>query len=73
MSFNNIVWSKYDKSSVIACTEKIKVMTENLLEIQQMMQDAYEDAILMEIDPDQVLEQLHALVQSLHNPYKDNL
>ena len=31
----------------VACVEKLKVLTENLVELRQMAQDALEDAILM--------------------------
>jgi hypothetical protein len=54
----------------LSCMEKIKVLNENLAEIQQMAQDALEDAILMGGDETQVREVLHGLVDSLSNPYK---
>lgn len=72
MNLDKIIWYKHDDNSIIACTEKIKVMAENLTEIQTILQDAYEDAILMDISPNQVLEELHKIVNSLHNPYKDH-
>lgn len=53
----------------VSCTEKIKVLNENLLELQQMAQDALEDAILMGCDEQQVRAVLAELVQRLHNPY----
>jgi hypothetical protein len=49
---------------------KIKVMNENLEELQQMAQDALEDAILMGCDEAQVKDFLVRLMQSLHNPYQ---
>jgi len=54
----------------VSCREKIKVLNENLEEIQEMAQDALEDAILMGCDEDQVREVLHGIVDSLSNPYK---
>ena len=50
--------------------EKIKVLNENLAEIQQMAQDALEDAILMGCDERQVREVLQSLVDALENPYR---
>src|SRR5438309_1711052 len=43
------VWRQPDGSPV-SCLEKIKVLNENLAEIEQMAQDALEDAILMGCD-----------------------
>ena len=56
---------------IIACTEKIKVMRENLEELQQALQDAFEDALLMDVDDSQFRQVLHKLVEQLDNPYKD--
>jgi hypothetical protein len=61
-------WLRDDKS-VVACTEKIKVMQENFEEIQQMMQDAFEDGLLMEVNEKQMRETLQHLVDALVNPY----
>ena len=61
-------WVRID-NSIVACTEKIKVMTENFEEIQQLMQDAFEDGLLMDVSETQMRETLHELVQTLHNPY----
>ena len=62
-------WLRDDKS-IIACTEKIKVMTDNFEEIAQMLQDAFEDGLLMEVSETQMREALFALVNELKNPYK---
>jgi hypothetical protein len=59
-----------DDGSVVACTEKIKVMKENFAEIAQISQDAFEDGLLMEVNEQQMREALHALVDSLINPYQ---
>ena len=40
----------------ISCTEKIKLLNENIIEISQITDDAIEDAILMGADPNQVIE-----------------
>ncbi len=58
-----------DDNSIVACTEKIKVMQENFDEIQQLMQDAFEDGVLMEVNEAQMRETLLIIVDSLVNPY----
>jgi hypothetical protein len=65
-------WPKWvrDDQSVVSCTEKVKVMTENFDEIKQIAQDALEDGLLMEVSEQQMRNALHALVDSLINPYK---
>ncbi len=62
-------WVRDDKS-IVACTEKIKVMQENFEEIQQMMQDAFEDGLLMEVNEAQMREALKLIVEQLINPYQ---
>lgn len=63
------VWVR-DDGSIVACTEKIKVMKENFSEIQQITQDALEDGLLMEVSETQMREALHQLVEELINPYQ---
>lgn len=65
-------WPKWvrDDGSVVACTEKVKVMTENFCEMQQMAQDALEDGLLMEVSEQQMREALHQMIDELVNPYK---
>lgn len=63
------VWRQPD-GKPLSCVEKIKVLNENLTEIQQMAQDALEDAILMGGDETQVREVLRGLIDSLDNPYR---
>jgi len=71
---NNSNWPKWvrDDNSVVSCTEKVKVMTENFDELKQIAQDALEDGLLMEVSETQMREALHALVDSLVNPYPNN-
>jgi hypothetical protein len=54
----------------VSCLEKIKVLNENLAEIQEMSQEALEDAILMGCDEKQFRDVVRKLVESLVNPYK---
>jgi hypothetical protein len=53
----------------VSCHEKLKVLNDNYRELQQMAQDAFEDALLMDCDEAQVRQALHELIDSLHNPY----
>lgn len=55
--------------SPVSCLEKLKVLNDNYRELRQMAQDAFEDALLMECDEQQVRQALHELIDSLHNPY----
>lgn len=64
------IWHKPD-GSVVACIEKLKVMQENLEELQQLSQDLFEDAILMEVDDKQLRQYLIQMMQNLVNPYKE--
>ena len=41
-----ITWCRPDES-VVACHEKIKVLNENYNELQQLLQDALDDALLL--------------------------
>ena len=63
------IWRQPDGKPV-SCVDKIKVLNENLIELQQMAQDALEDAILMECDEAQIREVLERIVASLVNPYR---
>ncbi len=55
--------------TVVSCVEKIKVLNENYGELQQLAQDALEDALLMGCDETQVKQALHELVDALVNPW----
>jgi hypothetical protein len=61
-------WRRPD-GSVIACTEKLKVMRENLDELRQCAQEALEDAVLMGCDEDQVKEAFLAAIAALRSGY----
>jgi hypothetical protein len=64
-----IVWRQTDGSPV-SCQEKLKVLNENLAEIRQMCQDAFEDALLMGCEEDQVRKVFAAVIESVRNPYR---
>lgn len=62
------VW-RQDDGAPVSCLEKIKVLNENYAEMQQIAQDAFEDALLIGCSEAQVREVLHGLVDALRNPY----
>ncbi len=62
------IWRRPD-GSIVACTEKIKVLRENLEELRQMAQDAFEDALLMECEETQIRAVFQEVIAGLENPY----
>ncbi|MEE9544443.1 MAG: hypothetical protein V3V55_02450 [Rhodospirillales bacterium] len=64
-----IVWQQPDGSPV-TCEEKLKVLNENLEEIRQYCQDAFEDALLMGCDEEQVRMVFESAIETMKNPYK---
>ena len=60
-------WRQPDGTPV-ACREKLRVLEENHAELVQVMQDAFEDAVLMGVDESALREHLCATVRSLRGP-----
>ena len=58
-----------DDGSIISCTEKVKVMSENMNELYSVAQDAFEDALLMGCGEAQLRDYLAKLIGGLENPY----
>ena len=74
MTKKNKNWPTWrrDDQSVVSCTEKIKVMGDNFDEIQQIVQDAFEDGLLMEVSDEQMRQTLLSMIEKLNNPLKKN-
>ena len=53
----------------LACTEKLKVLRENLEEIRQICQDALDDAVLMGCDEGQFRAAVLEVVAALKSAY----
>ncbi len=71
MSIQNLpIWHDKD-GKIVACTEKIKVMQENVVELIQTAKDAFEDGILMGIDKNQIRNYFISIIKHLDSPYKD--
>ncbi len=60
-------WPGADGSPV-SCREKLKVLAENHVELAQVMQDAFEDAVLMGVDEAAMRRILSDLVAALPSP-----
>ena len=63
-----VTWLQEDGKAV-SCEEKLKVLNENLEEIRQFCQDAFEDALLMGCDEAQIRQVFASVIDSLENPY----
>lgn len=63
------VWRQSDGKPV-SCLEKIKVLNQNVQEIESLCADALEDGVLMGCDVDQIKAALHALIDGLTPPGK---
>lgn len=61
------VWPQPDGAPV-SCREKLKVLAENHAELNQIMQDAFEDAVLMGVDEQAMREILTEMVAALKSP-----
>ena len=60
-------WQQAD-GALVACREKLRQLAENHAEAGQVLQDAFEDAILMGVDEGFMRETLHVLVDGLRSP-----
>lgn len=54
-----------DDGNPVACTEKIRVLNDNLRELEAMMRDALEDAVLMGCSEQMMREALKALADAI--------
>ena len=62
------VWRQADGKPV-SCLEKIKVLNQNVQEIESLCADALEDGVLMGCDADQIKQALHELIEGLPAPH----
>ena len=62
-------WLGKDKLK-ISCKEKIKVLNNNIDELQEMISDIYDEAILIGIDEKQLKEVLIKIVKNIKNNLK---
>jgi hypothetical protein len=52
----------------VSCREKLRVLSDNERELAQVMQDAFEDAVLMGVDERCARDRIAGLVASLKSP-----
>lgn len=62
-------WPQSDGAPV-SCREKLRVLEENHAELAQVMQDAFEDAVLMGVDEAAMRRLLVGMVEGLELPKK---
>ena len=62
-------WPQPDGAPV-SCREKLKTLAENHAELAQVMQDAFEDAVLMGVDEAAMRQIIGAMVAGLRSPKK---
>ena len=55
--------------AVLDCDEKLMALRENIGEINDIVREALEDAVLMEVDEQQFRDTLKRLVDALESPY----
>lgn len=61
------IWPQADGNPV-SCREKLKMLEENYVELSQVMQDAFEDAVLMGVDAVAMRRLLSDMVAKLDCP-----
>ena len=61
------LWPQADGTPV-SCREKLRTLNENHAEIAQVLQDAFEDAMLMGVDEVAMRRILAGLVEGLQSP-----
>lgn len=69
-SVSDIRWRQPDGIPV-SCVEKLAVLNDNLEEIRDYCQEAFEDALLMGCDEKQVREIFESIVKAIKNPYQN--
>jgi len=62
------VWRQTDGKPV-SCLEKIKVLNQNISELETLCADALEDGVLMGCDAEQIKAALHELIDGLKTPH----
>lgn len=65
-------WLRSD-GTVVACTEKVKVLEENWEEIRSLLQESLDDAVLMGCSEERVKTEFIRLVNALSSQYQDAL
>jgi hypothetical protein len=64
-----LVWPQEDGTPV-SCREKLEILAENHEELAHVMQDAFDDAILMGVDETFLRDLFAGLVADLKTPHR---
>ena len=64
-----ILWKTKD-DEIVSCEEKVKVLNENYDEIKTIIQNSFDDAILMGCDEDDFKLKIVDLIKELEFSYK---
>lgn len=64
-----IIWPQNDGQPV-SCVEKLKMLEENWQEVQDVLRDAFEDAVLMGVSEQVMRDRLSELVAGLVSPHQ---
>ena len=64
---SGLIWPQADGQAV-SCREKVKTLEENHAEMRQVLQDAFEDAVLMGVDEAAMRRIMVQLVEGLRSP-----
>ncbi|QDH16951.1 hypothetical protein [Swingsia samuiensis] len=56
------------EGSPVSCVEKLRVLRENEDEIRQVLQDAFEDGVLMGVTPEGMRRSFEAMLNDLKDP-----
>ena len=59
-----VIWRKPD-GSVVSCHEKVKVLNENYAELQTLLQDLLDDALVLGCSEAQVRDVLQRMIDEL--------
>lgn len=62
-------WPAQD-GTLIACREKLRVLEENKNELESVLKDAFEDAVLMGVDADAMRRIFGRMVEQLQSPHR---
>lgn len=64
------VWTGSD-GKPLSCTEKIKVLNENLLELRELALATLEDGLLIGCTDRQLRTAMHEIIDALHTDFKE--
>ena len=73
MKKNNIfpdIW-RTSKNSKISCKEKIVILNNNVIELQSLINQIYDEAILMGVDKKQIKEVINNLKTNLNSELQE--